>query len=158
MSDDLLCFRVGPDTVARAYQLATDRGVDLDGLLPLLLDEAANPVLTVDADEVRALLGATDTTPAEPGPARGDQVRHRHHGSYGVVFNLDVEGSVGVQWEDANPGYYLPEELEITSRAAEVAVADELTAHDLDAGFYGDGPLTCRCGRAEPCRHCPEEA
>lgn len=97
------------------------------------MHRAIEYIRTGSTPEARALLGATDTTP----PDRDQQQDDRPH-------------------RNTNP-QVRPVRISGTATPAEVAAADELTAHDRDAGFYGDGPLTCRCGRAEPCHHCPEE-
>lgn len=203
MSDDLLCFRAGPDTVARAYQLAAQRGVDLDGLLPVLIREvdsrefetqlhaeiahlrgriAAVLALEEPADgpdeedfhngqrwmlkKVRSrLLGATDTTPAEPAPmpefptnddricanAIAEAIRTR----YGAVkFSLVYQSARQVM--DTCGAWAAAADARETAGMAEVAAADELTAHDQAIGIYDDpAPATGHwIAPGVPCHGC----
>lgn len=159
MSDDLLCFSAGPDTVARAYQLAAQRGVDLDGLLPVLIREVDSREFETQLHaEIAHLRGRISAVLALEEPAEGPdeedfhngqrwmlkKVRSRLLGATDTTADTEVCSKCGTAGclEDARSGWYDDEEAmsehhpgESDATGLERELAD-LTAEDGSVWSY----------------------
>lgn len=115
-------------------------------------------LLTESRTALRALLGAATTPPTE-GREIDQPSYDRWHGE---TVDPDAFGVAGHTYLDASPERRARFEAWLAAGEPdlrEAAVADELTAHDQTVGIYVDVEQRhhCGCGRALPCRHCPEE-